>query len=110
MNRGNGCLSVTFSHSPRQIVRTDNDYRRRRPLARASAMDLRLELSKASVLLLGCGGAGRTAALRLAAEKVSELFLVNRTRAKRKRWPGNAMRRHPAVKVTIGYPSQTLWI
>ena len=44
--------------------------------------DLKISLRDAKVLLLGAGGAGRTAALRLAAEKVSELFLVNRTFSK----------------------------
>jgi len=33
-------------------------------------------------LLLGVGGAGRVAALKLAAEGLSELFLINRTIAK----------------------------
>jgi shikimate 5-dehydrogenase len=41
--------------------------------------DLNLELRGAKVLLLGAGGAGRTAALKLASENVAELFLVNRT-------------------------------
>ena len=33
-------------------------------------------------MLLGAGGAGRTAALKLASERVAELFLVNRTQGK----------------------------
>src|SRR5450432_3136032 len=37
------------------------------------------ELRGAKLLLLGAGGAGRTAALKLASENVAELFLVNRT-------------------------------
>ena len=44
--------------------------------------DLKLKLRGAKVLLLGAGGAGRTAAFKLAAEKVAELFLVNRTQSK----------------------------
>jgi shikimate dehydrogenase len=44
--------------------------------------DLKLELRGAKVLLLGAGGAGRTAALKLASENVAELFLVNRTQSK----------------------------
>ena len=38
--------------------------------------DLKVEARGAKILLLGAGGAGRTAALRLAAENVAELFLV----------------------------------
>ena len=41
-----------------------------------------MELKNASVLLLGAGGAGRTAALKLAASGVKQLFLVNRTKSK----------------------------
>ena len=51
-------------------------------IARALREDLGLNLAGARVLLLGAGGAGRTAALKLAGEKVSDLFLVNRTRSK----------------------------
>ena len=40
--------------------------------------DLGMQLHGEKVLLLGAGGAGRTAALKLASENVSELFLVNR--------------------------------
>jgi shikimate dehydrogenase len=96
-----------FSYSPRRIrshgFNTDAD-----ALSRALREDLRLELSKASVLLLGAGGAGRTAALKLAAEKVSELFLVNRTRSKAESLAREIAARHPAVKVTIGYPSRSV--
>ena len=41
--------------------------------------DLQVELRGAKVLLLGAGGAGRTAALKLARKTWPELFLVNRT-------------------------------
>src|SRR5690348_6179216 len=44
--------------------------------------DVGVEPGGAAILLLGAGGAGRTAALRLAAGHVGELFLVNRTQAK----------------------------
>ncbi len=68
--------------------------------------DLGVKVRGAAVLLLGAGGAGRTAALKLASEGVSELFLVNRTQSKaegllaeiRKNWPG--------VRVTLGYPKR----
>jgi shikimate dehydrogenase len=60
------------------------------------------------VLLLGAGGAGRTAALKLAAEKVAELFLVNRTRSKAESLAAEICRRYPGVKVTVGYPPATV--
>ena len=66
--------------------------------------DLKLKLRGAKILLLGAGGAGRTAALRLAMERVGELFLVNRTRSKAATVAREIKRRYPAVKVTIGYP------
>ena len=51
-------------------------------IVRSLQEDLGLQLRGARVLLLGAGGAGRTAALKLATEGVRELFLVNRTRTK----------------------------
>ena len=66
--------------------------------------DLKMELRGAKVLLLGAGGAGRTAALKLAAEKVAELFLVNRTLAKPKRWRLKSKNNFLSVRVTVGYP------
>lgn len=66
--------------------------------------DLNLELRGSSVLLLGAGGAGRTAALKLAAEKAAELFLVNRTRSKAEATAIEIKRKFPSMRVTIGYP------
>ena len=62
-----------------------------------------LDLAKAKVLVLGAGGAGRTAALKLASE-ASELFLVNRTRKKAEVVAREIAERQPQAKVTIGYP------
>jgi shikimate dehydrogenase len=66
--------------------------------------DLKLELRRAKVLLLGAGGAGRTAALRLAAEKVGELFLVNRTPTRARTVAAEIKKQFPSVHVTLGYP------
>ncbi len=66
--------------------------------------DLQVELRAAKVLLLGAGGAGRTAALKLAAENVAELFLVNRTASKAEEIAGEIKRQFPSVKVSVGYP------
>ena len=66
--------------------------------------DLKMELRGAKVLLLGAGGAGRTAALRLAAENISELFLVNRTFSKIREIAVEIAREYPSVYVGLGYP------
>jgi shikimate dehydrogenase len=66
--------------------------------------DLKVELRGAKVLLLGAGGAGRTAALKLATENVAELFLVNRTASKAEEIAGEIRKQFPSVKVAVGYP------
>ena len=56
------------------------------------------------MLLLGAGGAARTAALRLAREGIGALHLVNRTAARAAEL-GDAIRKDsPKVAVTEGYP------
>jgi shikimate dehydrogenase len=74
-------------------------------IVRSVREDLGLELTGAKVLLLGAGGAGRTAALKLAADNVAELFLVNRTRSKVEEISAEIKNRFPGVKVTTNYPS-----
>ncbi len=74
-------------------------------ITRALREDLGWEPRGARLLLLGAGGAGRTAALKLAAEHVAELFLVNRTRSKAEAVAQEIRARCPAVKVTLGYPA-----
>ena len=66
--------------------------------------DLKLELRGVKVLLLGAGGAGRTAALKLASEQVAELFLVNRTQSKAGEIAGEIKKQFPSVRVAVGYP------
>ena len=66
--------------------------------------DLEIELRGKKVLLLGAGGAGRTAALRFAAEGVSELFLVNRTFGKAQKIRIEITKQFPSVCVNLGYP------
>ena len=93
-----------FSDTSRQIrshgFNTDAD-----AISHALREDLGLELSKASALLLGAGGAGRTAALKLASENIAELFLVNRTASKAEALAREIPLRNPGVRVTIGYPT-----
>jgi shikimate dehydrogenase len=82
-----------------QGFNTDSD-----GIARALREDLALELEGVKVLLLGTGGAGQVAALRLAQENVSELFLVEFVCAKAEAVAQEIRKRHPAVKVTVGFP------
>jgi shikimate dehydrogenase len=92
-----------LAQTPREIrsqgFNTDAD-----AIARALREDLRLELTGAKILLLGAGGAGRTAALKLASERSAELFLVNRTRSKAESVAEEIRERGLAVKLTMGYP------
>jgi shikimate dehydrogenase len=73
-------------------------------ITRSLREDLALVLRGAQILLLGAGGAGRTAALKLASEHVSELFLVNRTYSKAEAVANEIRERHPDVRATTGYP------
>ena len=69
--------------------------------------DLGLSLAGQRVLLLGAGGAGRVAALKLAAEGVAELHLANRTAAKAEALAKEIAERFPQTKATVGYPENT---
>jgi shikimate dehydrogenase len=77
-------------------------------MATALREELELDLHGARVLLLGAGGAGRTAALKLAAEKVAELFLVNRTPSKAKALAAEIKKQFPAARVTVGHPGSAV--
>ncbi len=94
-----------FSEPPREVrshgFNTDAD-----ALTRAVREHLQIDLAGARVLLLGLGGAGRTAALKLASEGVAELFLVNRTASKAKAVAAELTERHKNVKVTLDYPRE----
>jgi shikimate dehydrogenase len=70
--------------------------------------DLGVKLRGAKVLLLGAGGAGRTAALKLASAGVAELYLVNRTLIKAEQIAEEIRERFPSVAVTAGYPAETV--
>jgi shikimate dehydrogenase len=75
-------------------------------LAASLREDLGIRLAQARVVLLGAGGVGRVAALQLAEEGVSELFLVNRTLAKAEALVAEIRDRFPAVQVLTGYPDR----
>jgi shikimate dehydrogenase len=74
-------------------------------ITRSIQEDLGLPLGGTRVLLLGAGGAGRTAALKLACDGVKELFLVNRTRCKAEELAVEITRRYPGVACRVGYPT-----
>lgn len=76
-------------------------------ITRSLREDLGVNLGGAKVLLLGAGGAGRVAALKLAAEGVAELFLVNRTAEKAESVAAEIRSRFPAVKAVVGYPKSS---
>jgi len=73
-------------------------------IARSIREDLKLELRGARVLLLGAGGAGRAAALKLAEENVAELHLINRTLSKAEEVARDVRNAFPEVEISIGYP------
>ena len=70
----------------------------------ALQQDLGLSLAGLRVLFLGAGGAGRVAALKLAAEGVAELHLVNRTVAKAEKLASEITGRFLQTKASVGYP------
>ncbi len=74
-------------------------------IIRSLEEDLSLSLAGARVLLLGAGGAGRTAALKLASKGVSELFIVNRTQNKAADLANEIRGLYPQPHIEVGYPS-----
>lgn len=75
-------------------------------IVRSLREDLGFAAGGARVLLLGAGGAGRVAALRLAAEGVGELWLVNRTESRAHEVAADIPRCFPdsPTRVRVGYP------
>lgn len=71
-------------------------------ITRALREDLKFEPRGKKVLLLGAGGAGRVAALKLAQDGVSELHLVNRTASKAHALAAELKN----ICVKVGYPTQ----
>ncbi|MGZ8938696.1 MAG: shikimate dehydrogenase [Limisphaerales bacterium] len=77
-------------------------------ITRAIQEDLGVALSGKTVLLLGAGGAGRTAALKLASDGVKHLHLVNRTMSKAEAVATEIRQRFPQVAVAVDYPSSSV--
>jgi len=75
-------------------------------IVRALREDLGVQFGPATrVLVLGAGGAGRVAALKLAAEGVGALFLVNRTAQKAEEVAAEIRRLYAGATVTVNYPN-----
>ena len=92
-----------FEDAPRE-TRTHGFNTDAEAITRALKEDLGVEPAGKRVLLLGAGGAGRTAALKLAADAVGELFLVNRTQSKAEQVASEIRERYPQTRVAVGYP------
>jgi shikimate dehydrogenase len=73
-------------------------------ITRSIREDLGFDPAAGKVLVLGAGGAGRTAALKLASERVPALYLVNRTAGKAIALAEEIGQRFPGVQVSVGYP------
>ena len=65
-------------------------------------------LRGATVLLLGAGGAARTAALRLAREGLAALYLVNRSQGRAAELAAELAKSCPDTRAILGYPSEAV--
>jgi shikimate dehydrogenase len=93
-----------FSDAQPDKIRTQGFNTDAEAITRSLHEDLGMQLRGARVLVLGAGGAGRVTALKLAAENVAELFLVNRTHSKASAIAAEIRRRHLNIKIQVGYP------
>ena len=75
-------------------------------VARALAEDLALKLDGLSALVVGVGGAGRVAALKLAAAGARRLFLANRSMEKAEAVKREITARFPSCRAKTGYPQE----
>ncbi|MGA1238754.1 MAG: shikimate dehydrogenase family protein, partial [Limisphaerales bacterium] len=74
-------------------------------IVRSVEEDLGVKMDGAEVVILGAGGAGRTAALKMASAGVRSMYLVNRTESKAREVAEEIGVRHPGVRVEVGYPA-----
>jgi shikimate dehydrogenase len=93
-----------FSESISGEIRTKGFNTDSDGIARSLREDLGLKLAGLKVLLVGTGGAGQVAALRLAMEGVAELFVTDYVIAKAEVVAAEIRKRYPQVKVTVGFP------
>jgi shikimate dehydrogenase len=93
-----------FSESISGEIRTQGFNTDSDGIARSLREDLGLKLAGLKVLLVGTGGAGQVAALRLAMEGVAELFVTDYVIAKAEAVAEEIRKRYSRVKVTVGFP------
>ena len=74
-------------------------------ITKSLAEDLEISLKESSVMLLGAGGAGRAAALKIASENVKRLYLLNRTIEKAMSVAIEIAQRFPATPVSVIVPN-----
>jgi shikimate dehydrogenase len=70
--------------------------------------DFNISVQGKRILILGAGGAGRTAALKLAESNVDSLWLVNRTESKAVELAQEICQKYKSVKVCVGYPTSDI--
>jgi shikimate dehydrogenase len=102
---------LPLEHFPKEIpvkVRSHGFNTDADAVTRSIREDLNISLEEKRVLLLGAGGAGRVAALKLAAEGVGELFLVNRTLSKAEAIAKEITERFPRVRASVGYSASNV--
>jgi shikimate dehydrogenase len=75
-------------------------------IIRAIREDLAFTIQGRRILILGAGGAGRAAALRIADEQPAELVLINRTRDKAEALSREIAAAHPGIGLVLDYPDQ----
>jgi shikimate dehydrogenase len=103
---GNWLPLREFEEAPRQIrshgFNTDAD-----AVIRALREDLGQTVGGARIVVLGAGGAGRAAALKLGTESPAELYLVNRTVSKAEALATELRTTCPRLKIVPDYPDNS---
>lgn len=87
--------SVGFNTDADAIIRSINE-------------DLGFDLRGKRILVLGAGGAGRAASLKIAGEKPASLTLINRTRPKAESLAGEIRSKHPELKIGFDHPDSMI--
>lgn len=75
-------------------------------IIRAIREDLAFNIQGRRLLILGAGGAGRAAALRLADEQPAVMVLINRTRSKAEELAREIAHAQPAIQIALDYPDR----